>query len=261
MLPEGCTLETGSSGRDSCEQQVQCDDGQWAWVYCGVNTSSSNYCYCEGARNFLELQVEGADLQRSCELAASACVLQDPPSGITSLDCSDQYEDSQAEWCNVERQCSYGIELEDGAKVSTLTWESSWCNLDRGGDWTCQCNVPSNYVELSLPGTADPDTLCSDVIDYCSSNAEVSDEITTCSVDSQSASREWCDARVACERSTTVAGQPAAVLEFSDMYCSHEGNGVWDCYCSNTGENFAMTGDDSWDLCTEAAEICASFGG
>lgn len=158
----------------------------------------------------------------------------------------------------MEESCTSNGQSSGGVPISVSQWRSTWCE-GRAGEWNCECyGAQSNNLQISFSPSANGITACREAREYCEGEIDF-DGPLQCERDSQSVSNDYCEAGLRCYRETAVDGATVSVNGWAWTWCERMSDGTLDCRCDGMGiyEGFSVAGDDPWDSCQEAGDVCA----
>ncbi len=251
----GCSVQNQNAyGPNECYANYSCENGE-LWSYCW-NGGDQIYCDCEAGRGWASLVLEpGTD--DPCGVVADFCAMGDV-SGFEEPVCMPQWQDASSDYCSIEASCTSYADHE-GNSIGWSEYQSTWCH-DEGGDWMCQCSGNGANLSLSFSPSSGGLDACTEGRDICDKATEFSGPLE-CDTEYQTASNDWCDVGLRCSQRAEVDGTVVSLNAWANAWCDGYDGDQWQCYCNGfkTSEGFAVNGNDPWDSCVQAGDICADM--
>lgn len=264
--PAECEPQLEARATSQCQIERVCkqelDDASGV----SVSTTTGVYCQDDGTGRLLcsctnqpyQYYVEGKDGTTACDTLLDYCDDEVTPTFGDATDCRPQFQNSSAEYCEVQSSCLRTSEIDDGIYVVQNDYVQSSCRTGANGLAVCTCQNRAGLFELEQQTPLAGVTSCNQATEVCQNIANVEpDGDPVCKSISQSAQGTYCNATLDCVASATVEGTTLSLHGYISLNCGADTNG-WTCACSSGAVNqtIVVQGESAWDACTNGSKAC-----
>ena len=236
--------------------EVDCQD-TWIYSYCDGVSGATTHCECESEFNSVRYELTGVELLVACPIAAGLC---SSSAGIDFPEpvCAVSWAEGDANYCDVEFECTSEVPLTPDITATATEWRSSWCGANPDGSWGCECYGAGLSRVFEIGPEFAPDA-CAVATTVCTTDEIVDVGELSCEVNYQSVSPGWCEAGLTCGHAATLGGVPVTIQESRRAYCDQIDTALWSCQCdpSSGVARFEVEDADPWLGCQAAARTCS----
>jgi hypothetical protein len=253
--PDGCLLQSASSGAGYCESYYACGNGMnYLQVVCKDNGTGNGDCYCGGSSVTQQFQVSGTPTFATCDTAAQLCLGGGPEP--SEEECTPAFTSSASTSCQLQERCTRSIEGSDATIARTRS-----VNCSGADPVTCYCDYSGNQFRLDADSS---DGACEKVIEHCDDPRVPPEGPVTCEPRSQQSGMGFCSVYEECLSETDIGdGISAVSIEGRNATCQTAASGGSLCTCQGSSVAFQFEIDtpaDSLAACLSATDICGGGG-
>jgi hypothetical protein len=254
--PDGCLLQSASSGAGYCESYYACGNGMnYLQVVCKDNGTGNGDCFCSSNTTTQQFQISGTPTFATCDTSAQLCLGGGPDPSAEEV-CTPAFTSSASTSCQLQQNCTRSIEGSDATIARTRSVSCS------GADpVTCYCDYSGNQFRLDA---ASADGACEKLIEHCDDPRVPPAGPVTCEPRSQQSGTGYCSVYEECLSETDIGdGISAISIEGRNATCQTAASGGSLCTCqgSSVAVQFEIdTPADSLAACLSATDICGAGG-